>query len=74
MLDLDLLTAEACFDSFEAEVKLSFIRSGVLNGLIGWFDAEMSPETWFSTSPREGYTHWQHKVFPFTEKVDVSAG
>jgi hypothetical protein len=31
----------------------------VLNAIIGWFEVEMSPGVWLSTSPFSEKTHWE---------------
>jgi hypothetical protein len=43
------------------------IQDCQVNGLVGWFDVEMTEGVWFSTSPYEGDTHWHQTVFPLIE-------
>ena len=51
ILDLNLLDVGQNFDSFSATFSLPTTQEDVFRGLVGWFDAEMIPGQWFSTSP-----------------------
>jgi hypothetical protein len=64
ILDLDLLKAAANFDSFTSDFKLEIQKDCKINALVGWFDVQMTPGVWLSTSPFAPVTHWQHTVFP----------
>jgi type I protein arginine methyltransferase len=47
---------------------------GVVFGVCGWFDAQLSPGVRLSTSPLEPPTHWWHFFFPFDRPLELSAG
>jgi hypothetical protein len=53
---------------------MTVIKDCVVNGLVGWFDVEMTEEVWFSTSPYEGDTHWHQTVFPLIEPFNSVNG
>ncbi len=73
---LDLMLTRACsnFDSFQNEFVLTISRDSRVNALVGWFDAEMTPGVWMSTSPFGPLTHWEQTVFPILEGIDCSRG
>jgi hypothetical protein len=51
VLDLNLTISPKDFDSFQSEMELTMIRDARVNALVGWFDVEMTPGVWLSTSP-----------------------
>jgi len=59
ILELSLKDVRPDFDSFEARYSLNLLQSGIVNALVAWFDVEMTPNVWFSTSPFEPPTHWE---------------
>jgi hypothetical protein len=69
-----LLEAPTEFDSFESNFQLAVIKDCEVNGLIGWFEVEMTEGVWFSTSPYEGETHWQQTVFPLIDPFSSQSG
>jgi hypothetical protein len=74
ILDLDLLKAAANFDSFTSDFKLEIQKDCKINALVGWFDVQMTPGVWLSTSPFAPVTHWQHTVFQLLETKQYKAG
>ncbi len=50
-------------------------KAGSINALIAWFDVEMTPNNWFSTSPFEPPTHWEQTILPIigSEKLEEGA-
>jgi hypothetical protein len=58
VLEIILKKVEPNFDSFESEFELKLSKSGSINAIVAWFDVEMTPNNWFSTSPYEPATHW----------------
>lgn len=50
-LDLDLANIPQEFDSFKSDFELAVESDTHLNALVGWFDVEMTPDVWLSTSP-----------------------
>lgn len=72
---------------FASEGAFQIHTTGVLHGLAGTFEADLSPLVVLSTSPSEPATHWQQHYFPlpaqevtegdvlsFTFKVTHAAG
>ncbi len=51
VLDLNLMKADANFDSFTSDFVLDIQMDCQINALVGWFDVEMTPGVWLSTSP-----------------------
>ncbi len=74
VLDLNLHEAPSDFDSFQSEFKLEMKADSGVNSFVGWFDANMAGDTWFSTSPSEGDTHWHHTVFPVIDAPNLKIG
>jgi SAM-dependent methyltransferase len=48
-------------------------RDGLIFGLCGWFDAQLSNTVKISTSPLSPTTHWLQFHFPFERPLDVHA-
>jgi SAM-dependent methyltransferase len=40
-------------------------RDGMLNGFVGWFDAQLSPDERLGTGPHKPETHWRQSYLPF---------
>ena len=74
VLDLDLLKAPANFDNFASEFKLEIQRDSQVTAIVGWFDVEMTPEVFLSTSPFSERTHGEQAVFPLLEQKEISDG
>ncbi|MEZ4318063.1 MAG: 50S ribosomal protein L11 methyltransferase [Myxococcota bacterium] len=49
-------------DRFDA--RLAFEIDGLLGGLCGWFDLQMSPSVRLSTGPAAPLTHWKQTLLP----------
>jgi SAM-dependent methyltransferase len=56
------------------EVRFAVEWKGILHGLAGWFDAQLSPRVRLTTAPDAEPTHWHQTFFPVAEPVPVSAG
>ena len=50
-LDLDLAYIPQEFDSLKIDFELAVESDTRVNALVGWFDVEMTPDVWLSTSP-----------------------
>lgn len=74
ILDINLLEVDEGFDSFTAQFNLMAMKEAVFRGFVAWFDVEMTPGEWFSTSPFHGATHWHQTFFQATERFGVSNG
>ena len=46
-----MATVQKDFDSFQSEMEFSLLRDACVNALVGWFEVEMTPGVWLSTSP-----------------------
>jgi hypothetical protein len=68
VLDLNLLKAPANFDNFSSEFKLEIHKDSQVSAIVGWFDVEMTPDVFLSTSPFSERTHWEQAVFPLLEQ------
>jgi hypothetical protein len=49
-------------------------RDGEAHGIVGWFDAVLSPSASFSTGPAAPPTHWRQTFFPFPRPFPLRAG
>ena len=74
VLNLCLKEAPSDFDSFQSEFRLEINAESEVNAIVGWFDAEMTEDTWFSTSPLEGDTHLHQTIFPVIESFKMKCG
>ena len=72
--DIDLLKVSQEFDSFVTRVDLRATDEGILAGLVGWFDLEMTPMNWLSTAPGKPATHWKQVYFPLPRAIPVAKG
>ncbi len=61
-LDLALASNEDFF--FDSEVTLPLERDGIVHGLGGWFEVDLSPGVVLSTAPDRPGTHWHQSFFP----------
>ena len=74
VLQLDLKDAETNFDKFESEFTLVLTKTAKINAIVGWFDVEMTANSWLSTSPYEPATHWEQTVFQIIGLQDLEKG
>jgi protein arginine N-methyltransferase 1 len=58
----------------KGNAKLLIKSSGLIYGLVGWFEAELAENVWLSTSPFLSSTHWEQVFLPFEEPLNVKAG
>lgn len=49
-------------------------KNGIFHGLVGYFQAGLSPSVVLSTSPENPLTHWKQTFFPLKEGVMVEDG
>ncbi len=49
-------------------------RSGFVDGLVGWFEADLFGDVSLSTAPDAPATHWQQAFFPLYKTTKVVAG
>lgn len=55
-------------------VTFETLRSGIVDGLAGWFELQLCPGISLSTAPGAAPTHWQQALFPLRPGVEVSSG
>ncbi len=60
--------------NLEREIEFKVKRGGLLNGLGGFFEADLSPNVRVSTSPMQTHTHWHQVYFPLDGPVPVAEG
>ena len=72
--EIDLLKVSPEFDSFVSRVDLRATEQGIIAGLVGWFDLEMTPMNWLSTAPGKPATHWKQVYFPLPRAIPVAKG
>jgi hypothetical protein len=72
--EVDLVKVSLEFDSFISRVDLRATEQGILGGLVGWFDLEMTPHNWLSTAPGKPATHWKQVYFPLPRDIPVTKG
>ncbi len=53
---------------------LTLERGATVHGLVGWFDAVLSPNVVLHTGPTTPETHWAQSVFPFEKPARVPPG
>lgn len=61
---LDVRTAGAAELTFATRLAFTVERDGTLDGLAGWFEAELAPDVLLDTGPHAPETHWRQHVFP----------
>lgn len=52
---------EWCSGTVDFEIQ----RNGTLNGFVGWFHSQLSPNVLLDTAPACPRTHWEQNYFPF---------
>lgn len=70
--DLETKSAIAGSEWRRSNIEVEIKRAGTLNGFVGWFSTQLSPNIVLDTSPRHPTTHWEQNLFPFPpRKVEV---
>ena len=72
--EIDLLKVSQEFDSFVTRVDLRATEQGILGGLVGWFDLEMTSHNWLSTAPGKPATNWKQVYFLLPRDITVAKG
>lgn len=70
--DIDLQTVTS--PKLEGTHMFPLLRKGRVDGLCGWFGAELTDDVLFWTSPNDTPTHWKQAFFPFHEAPEVVMG
>lgn len=69
---LDVATLSTDEPLLEGDVVAT--ASYEVHALVGWFDAQLTPDVVFDTGPLAPETHWVQTVFPLERPVAVRAG
>ena len=79
-----LLAAPQCYADLELATLASptltgkhvfqINKPGMIQGVGGWFQAELTAGVVIDTSPGAPATHWQQAFFPFREAISVVKG
>jgi SAM-dependent methyltransferase len=71
--DIDLYADNPEFFSWDAELRIE--RDGVLNGVAGWFECELTQDVWMTNSPLAEKPIRRSQAFlPIGEAVQVKCG
>jgi hypothetical protein len=70
---IDVRTAGPSDPYRAADLQFEIERDGVLNGLAGWFRAELADGVVLETGPDQSETHWLQTYFAFPPRL-VRAG
>ena len=54
--------------------EFSFEKPQRINGICGWFTAQLSEEIVLDTGPHAAPTHWKQTIYPIYPGVDVNTG
>lgn len=74
-LDLDLCTVNKKeLQTIEMTAEFPFSSHDEINGICGWFAAQLADDIALDTGPFSTPTHWKQIVYPFYPKIEVSAG
>ena len=65
LASLDLATARVDAQWQSGRLVFPVRRDGVLNGFVGWFEAQLSPSQRLDTGPDKPETHWSQTYLPF---------
>jgi len=65
LASLDLATARVDSQWQSGRLEFPVRRDGVLNGFVGWFEAQLSPSELLDTGPSKPETHWSQTYLPF---------
>ncbi len=57
--------------SFNFQTKIKTEQSGIIHGLLGWWDCWFTPNIFFSNSPEQPDNTWGQLYFPFQKPVQV---
>jgi protein arginine N-methyltransferase 1 len=71
MAEVDFMTAG---DSFSGSCEFEVAHDGILNSFAGWFEASLTDNVKFTTTPSGITTHWKQGFLPLRSPVKVRAG
>jgi len=61
-------------NKIEMTEEFSFEKPQKINGICGWFSAQLSEEIVLDTGPDAAATHWKQTIYPIYPGVDVNTG
>jgi hypothetical protein len=70
-LDMNAITDRALYPM---RGSFACAAGDVIEGICGWFDAQLSPRVRLQTSPFMPPTHWGQAIYPFAAPIAVAAG
>lgn len=74
-LTLDLYTVnKEELETVEMTTEFAFSSHDEINGICGWFSAQLTDDIVLDTSPFSAPTHWKQTVYPIHPKIEVNAG
>lgn len=71
--DLDFYSVQGDV-TLDREATFVIERNGILHGIVGWFEVQLSPNVRLATGPASQPTHWKQTLFPIAERVRVVEG
>lgn len=75
VFSLDLLNIQRNqLNKIEMTEEFSFEKPQRINGICGWFNAQLSEEIVLDTGPHAAATHWKQTIYPIYPGVDVNTG
>jgi hypothetical protein len=60
--------------TIEKKIRFAITRQGTIQGVVGWFQAELADDIVIDTSPMAPATHWKQASLPLPKPIDVVAG
>lgn len=60
--------------TIDQKLRFAITRQGTLQGVVGWFQAELADDIVIDTSPMAPTTHWKQASLPLPKPIDVIAG
>jgi hypothetical protein len=60
--------------TFAARAYFQMKRSGLIHGVAGWFEAQLSANAAITTAPDQPATHWKQAFMPFHRPIKVVRG
>ena len=69
---IDLATVAS--PHIDRQLRFYIARKGAIDGLAGWFEAELCENVIIETAPDAARTHWKQALFPFRHPIDVVPG
>lgn len=69
---IDVGTDELASVAYQGAFRVT--TGGLADGMVGWFEADLSPSVLLSTAPGKPETVWRQVFFPFSQSVRIAPG